>query len=97
MPGYITEKTGGFDDGEVVSTSKIDVRVLEALGKPARQGWFASDDGTIFIQLNDGPLITLNVGDSTEIWLLNKDPLEIERIRITTASAVSLSFRLFLY
>jgi len=79
--------------GLVSETTPVSIEVLETMGRRARYGYIYSETGTINIKINDGAPIPLKAADFLS---LIDQGLEIEKLRIETASVADLSFRMLL-
>ena len=89
LKGYIANTK------EVSEASTYDLDIVKTNGEAVNFGWITSDDGEIFVQVNDiGALkIILQAGDTInfeidEQWIL-------KRIIITTDSVADLTVRYF--
>ena len=94
---YIPDKHSTYisqNESISVSTKAYDVNVLKTLGRVGRYGYIASDGGTINIRVNEGETVPLNQSEVFRIRV--EQNFEIEKLRITTTSAASISFRVFI-
>ena len=94
---YIPDKHSTYiSQNESVSASvkAYDVDVLKTLGRVGRYGYIASDGGTINIRVNEGETVPLNQSEVFRIRV--EQNFEIEKLRITTTSAASIGFRVFI-
>lgn len=99
VKNFLTEKSGGFNNGVVNSASPVSVNVKKALKRPATDGYVYSVNGSIKVVFNGegGNKITLDAAEEIGIATVAKNiEFQVETIKITTTSAIDVNFRLFL-
>lgn len=68
------------DSVEVSSTAPLELDVVKTLGRTAEVGWIASDDGDVYVQINNIGAIKIPLGFKTTgygSWIWSADATNI--------------------
>lgn len=83
------------DTIEVSNISPFELDVRKVLGGSAEVGWITSDDGSIYVQVNDRGAIKIPMQTDDTLLFEEEDDWVIKYLYITTGSVLPLTVRYF--
>ena len=81
---------------EVSKTAPFELDVVKTLGIAANTGWITSDDGTVYVQINNRGAVKIPLNEDESLTFKKEDDWIIRYIYITTDSISSLTVRYML-
>lgn len=81
------------DSVEVTSTTPFSLEIKDTLGEYANVGWISSDDGEIFVQINDRGALKVPLQADDTLEFIKEEDWILKNVYITTTSVSSLTVR----